>query len=142
MKRRRNDRSRQIVIRSREGYLDVVATAQAVRVELLHDLVDAIGNVIDVTPGKFVPILLEVIAPEPDLDLIEAMEVWGRAAQKGIQRTQIAYVVTGRSIGPLAKIMETVAINRGILLRFFEDRASALQWLCPGASSTAPNRTA
>jgi len=142
MRRRRPDRSREIVIRSREGYLDVVATARSVRVELLHDLVDAIGNAIDAAPGKFVPILLEVVAPESDLDLIEAMEVWGRAAHKGIQRTQIAYVVTGRSIGPLAKIIETVAINRGILLRFFEERAAACQWLCPGASNTAPDRTA
>jgi len=130
------------MIDSREGYLEVVVTTSSVHAALLHDLVDAIGSNIAATPGKFVPILLEVVAPGSDLDLIEAMEVWERASRKGIQRTQIAYVVTGRSIGPLAKIVETIAINRGILLRFFQDRRSALQWLCPGATNAAPDRIA
>jgi len=142
MKRRRHYRTSEIIIGSREGYLDVAVTTSLVHAALLHDLVDAIGSAIAATPGKFVPILLEIVAPGSDLDLIEAMEVWGRASHKGIQRTQIAYVVTGRSIGPLAKIMETIAINRGILLRFFEDRGSALQWLGPGAINAASDRTA
>jgi hypothetical protein len=67
---------------------------------------------------------------------MESYQVWQRAYQKGIGQAQIAYVIDGRPVNPLAKFVETIARNRHILLRFFEHRDAALEWLTVSNSMT------
>jgi hypothetical protein len=47
----------------------------------------------------------------------------------GLRGSQVAYVISGRPLSITAKIVESIARNRGIHLRFFLDRQSALSWL-------------
>jgi len=127
----------EIVIRDDAGYVHVTARARVVNKRFLNDVIDTIERVLPGIPNNFFQILLEVTAPKVNIDLIEGFEVWKRASEKGIQRTQIAYVVKGRAISPVARIMEMVAQNRGIQLRFFKDSKAALEWLNPEASFDA-----
>lgn len=128
----------EITIDDRGAYFEVRATAGIVDQVFLNQLIDMVAQTLLPLPQPFFRVLIEVVAPRAHLDIIEAFEAWKRASEKGIQRTQIAYVVTGRPISPLAKYMETFAENRGIRLRFFGDRQSALEWLCPGSHGCAP----
>ena len=137
--KRRKATPAEINIRRNAGYLEVIATTDAVTMPFLNLLLDTVEeNVADIQ-GEFLMVLLEIIAPRVDISLIEAYEIWRRASAKGIRRTQIAYVVTGRPIGAVARFMETVARNRGILLQFFADRQCAMAWLLP-ESAARPGR--
>lgn len=121
----------EITISDQGKYFEVRATTSIVDQAFLNQLIDTVAHALLPLPQPFFRVLIEVVAPQTRMDIIEAFEVWKRASEKGIQRTQIAYVVAGRPISPLAKYMETFAENRGIRLRFFGDRPSALEWLCP-----------
>lgn len=121
----------EITISDQGRYFEVRATTGIVDQAFLNQLIDTIAQALLPLPQPFFRVLIEVVAPRMRMDIIEAFEVWKRASEKGIQRTQIAYVVAGRPISSLAKYMETFAENRGIRLRFFRDRQSALEWLCP-----------
>lgn len=137
--KRRKEPPAEIAIRRKAGYLEIIGTTSVVTMPFLNRLLDtAEKNVADIQ-GQFILVLLEIIAPRVDISLIEAYEIWRRASAKGIRRTQIAYVVTGRPIGTVARFMETVARNRGILLQFFEDRQCAMAWLLP-ESAAQPGR--
>lgn len=127
----------EIVIRDDAGYVHVTARTGVVNKKFLNELIDTIERALPDIPQGFFQILLEVTAPKAKIDLIESFEVWKRASEKGIQRTQIAYVVKGRAISPVARIMEMVAQNRGIQLRFFKDSKAALEWLNPEGSFDA-----
>lgn len=121
----------EIAIRDRGDYFEVQASAAVVDQAFLDQLIERVAQALLPLPQPFFRVLVEVAAPAASLDIIEAFETWKRASEKSIQRTQIAYVVAGRPISPVAKYMETFAQNRGIRLRFFADRLSALEWLCP-----------
>jgi hypothetical protein len=129
--KRHKQQPAEIVFRREAGYLDVVATTSVVTAPFLDYLLDTIEVNIADFQGQFILVLLEIIAPRADISLIEAYEIWRRASAMGIRRTQIAYLVTGRPIGAVARFMETVARNRGILLQFFDNRNYAVEWLCP-----------
>ncbi len=131
----------EISIKHHAGYVHVAAQTRVVNKRFLNDLIDTIEQALPGIPQGFFQILLEVTAPKVRIDLIEAFEVWKRASEKGIQRTQIAYVVKGRPISPIARVMETVAQNRGIQLRFFKERKAALEWLCPGFGPASERTT-
>lgn len=120
-----------IAIEEREGYLQVRASTGVVDGAFLTCLIDDVASCVRPRPEPYVLVLVEVESPRLKVDIIEALEIWKRASEQGIHRTQIAYVVTGRKISQLAKYMELFAQNRGIRLRFFEDRRSALEWLAP-----------
>jgi hypothetical protein len=125
----------EIVITRHSGLIEVVAQAEVVTSGVLNLLLDTLGKELTDAEGHFILALLEIAAPRADISLIEAHEIWRRASAMGIHRSQIAYVVTGRPIGPVARFMETVARNRGILLQFFDNRECALAWLLPESAA-------
>lgn len=112
-----------------EGHIRIEAHSNKVNKKFLYELVDFVGQTIAGYPAQVPPILLVVTGPEVDVDPVEGMEVWKRAAEIGVQRTKIAYVISGRPVSPVARFIETYAINRGIQLRFFGRKADALKWL-------------
>jgi len=119
-----------------DDYLVVNADAEVVTANFLNEIIDALGDYVAKRPNRYVKILLTVTAPRADLTITESYQAWQRASQKGIWRTQIAYVMDGRPLSSLAKFVETIAENRHILLRFFEHRDAALEWLTVSTSDT------
>ena len=116
-------------VTEKTGYIRIDAHSTKVNKKFLNELVDFTGQVIAGYPANVPPILLVVKGPDVDLDPVEGMEVWKRAAEIGVQRTRIAYVISGRPFSPVARLIETYALNRGIQLRFFGKQTLALKWL-------------
>ncbi|MGE0558899.1 MAG: hypothetical protein AB7O69_11625 [Burkholderiales bacterium] len=111
------------------GYIRIDAHTLKVNKHFLNELVDFVGVTIAGYPEHVPPILLVVEGPQVDIDPIDSIEVWKRAAEKGAQRTKIAYVISGRPFTPVARFIEIYTMNRGIQMRFFDDTDEALQWL-------------
>ena len=121
-------------------FLEVAAGAEAVTAAFLNELIDAIADYLAKRQYRYVRILLIVTAPRADLSITETYQAWQRASQRGISHTQIAYVMDGRPLSALARFVEAIARNRRILLRFFEHRDAALEWL--NVSSSGNGRVA
>ena len=111
------------------AYVDVVAETDVVNSGFLHYVLDDMDQAHIRLSGQYLKLLLEVIASEIDLTLMQALDVFRRAIRMGLRGSQVAYVISGRPLGTTAKIVENIARNRGIHLRFFMDRQSALNWL-------------
>lgn len=118
-----------ITTKSRGGYIDIVVETNAVNSTFLHYVLDEIEKAQIRLPGQYLKVLLEVIAPELDVSLMEGYDAFQRATKIGLRGAQVAYVITGRPWSMAATIMESIARKRGIKLRFFLDRRSALSWL-------------
>lgn len=111
------------------AYVDVVAETDVVNSTFLHYVLDDMDQAHIRPSGQYLKLLLEAIAPEIDLTLMQALNVFRRAIRMGLRGSQVAYVISGRPLSITAKIVESIARNRGIHLRFFLDRQSALSWL-------------
>lgn len=119
----------EIVTTQRPGYVHVVAETARVDERFLSELIERIARALPDGPDRSYRLLLEVRAPETKIDLIAAFEAWRQASSKGLTRTQIAYVVRGRPIHSIARLIELLSSARRVQLRFFEDHESALRWL-------------
>ncbi len=73
-------------------------------------------------------ILIEAGRPEKDLTLSDIFFL-GMDFEKALRGMSIAFVVDASTIGPEEEHFETVASNRGIWIKFFQDVQSAKQWL-------------
>ncbi len=123
-----------IVIRRHDSYIHIVAQTAVVNRRFMDDLIDALDRALPDMSSSPSCLLIEVGASETSLDLVAAFEVWRRATKKGLAHVRIAYVVRGRPIHPIAKLIETVSKAKHIRLRFFRDSQAALDWLrsdCP-----------
>ena len=110
-------------------HIRIDAYADTVNKQYLNELVDFVGQTIAGYPERVPPILLVVEGPKVDLDPIDSIEIWKRAAEKGAQRARIAYVISGRPFSPVARFIETYTQNRGIQMHFFDNQSEALKWL-------------
>lgn len=116
-------------ITKRSAYIRISAKIPKVTKAFLNKLVDRAEEAIADYQFTAPPILIVVTSPKIGFNIVEAIDVWRRAAKKGMQRTCVAYVVLGRPIEPVSKLIEMYASNRGIRLRFFDDKKIALEWL-------------
>ena len=73
--------------------------------------------------------LVEINAPSRNLWLLEQIDIWNYAIEKGMIGTKIAYVVAARSVDRELSFAEHYAGRRGIALKFFTARSEALAWL-------------
>ncbi len=73
--------------------------------------------------------LVEVIAPSRNLWMLEHIDIWNYAIEKGMIGTKIAYVVPASTVDRELIFAENYAGNRGIVLKFFKARSEALPWL-------------
>ena len=112
-----------------DEYIRIDARADTVNKDFLNSLVDFVAQVIAGYPQQVPPLLLVVEGPKVELDPIDSLEVWKRAAEKGAQRARFAYVISGRPFSPVARFIETYTLNRGIQMRFFDNQRDALKWL-------------
>lgn len=117
-------------------YVDIVAETNAVNSSFLHYVLDEIEKAQIRQPGRFLKVLLEVIAPRLDISLMQGFDVFRRARKMGMRGAQVAYVITGRPASAKAEIMEAAALQQGILLRFFVNRDCALRWLDVSAAGS------
>lgn len=118
-----------ILVRRHDDYVHIVVETVLVDRRFMDDLIDVLDRAFPDFPFRSYRLLLEVGASETKLDLIAAFEVWHRAAEKGLEQVRIAYVVRGRPVDPIAKLIETVSQARHVRLRFFGDSDAALEWL-------------
>lgn len=114
--------------RSRGDYLEAVAETDVVSAGCFRQLMDKIADVMAAEPKTFSKALLEVIAPKSEITVFERFHTWNRVFPV-IQRTRVAFLVTGRPLGADAKFFELVAYNRGVALKFFATREEAIKWL-------------
>lgn len=73
--------------------------------------------------------LVEVISPNRNQWLLEHIDIWNYAIEKGMKGTKIAYVVTARTVDNELMFAESYARKHGIMLKFFTARNDALLWL-------------
>ena len=121
-------------------YVDIVAETNAVDSAFLHYVLDEIEKAQIRQPNRFLKVLLEVIAPQLDISLMQGFDVFRRAKKLGMQGAEVAYVITGRPADAKARVIEAAARKQGILLRFFVSRDCALKWL--NVSATGSDRVA
>jgi hypothetical protein len=119
-----------ILVRRHDDYVHIVVETVLVDRRFMDDLIDVLDRAFPDFPFRSYRLLLEIGgASETKLDLIAALEVWYRAAEKGLEQVRIAYVVRSRPVHPIAKLIETVSQARHVRLRFFGDSDAALEWL-------------
>jgi hypothetical protein len=121
----------EIAITHHAKYVHLVVQTPLVDERFLGDLIESIARALPDISRRAYRLLLEVRAPEARIDLIAAFEAWRQASDRGLGHTQIAYVVQGRPIHSIARLIEVFSKARRVQLRFFEDHASAVGWLCP-----------
>ncbi len=107
--------------------VDVVATAEVVDVALMIRLINTLAEVIGSMQRR--RILLEVVAPECLVGIMDRVEIWSHAVRRELFGVKIAHVITGRPVGYPEVFKENYANNRGILVRTFAERAAAEAWL-------------
>jgi hypothetical protein len=78
--------------------------------------------------------LLEMQLSGPSLSTSEIFRVISQRSRDGAALRKIAYVEASMSEAAKARFAETVAINRAVNVRLFEDVAEAARWL--GATET------
>lgn len=127
-------------LRAVGGHVEIVAETNAVNSTFLHYILDEIEKSQIRKSGQYLKLLLEVVAPDLDVSLMEGLDVFWRATTMGLRGSQVAYVISGRPWSITATALEAIARKRGINLRFFLDRNCALEWLA--ASGTESGRVA
>jgi hypothetical protein len=78
--------------------------------------------------------LFEVNAPHRSLWLLEHIDIWNYAIEKGMIGMQIAYVATEPSVDRELDFAAKYAGKRGIMLKFFTARTDAVSWLLENRS--------
>lgn len=121
----------EIQIEAKNSHLEMVTTADVVTVPMMRDMIDVLVAVLCISPRE--KVLMEVVAPDCAIRLVDRVEVWTYALRKGLMGLKIAHVITGRNITDDERFKENFANNRGIWIQTFRNRAEALAWLNPGS---------
>jgi hypothetical protein len=74
-------------------------------------------------------LLLEMQFSGPSMNTTDIFRVISQRSMDGATLRKIAYVETSMSELPNARFAETVAINRAVKVRLFNDVAEAVRWL-------------
>lgn len=114
---------------TRSGYVHIVAETNVVSGAFLHYVLDDIERAGIRPQGQYLKLLLEVVAPEIAVSPMQALDVFRRAVKLGLRGAQVAYVISGRPWSITAALIEKIARQQGLHLRFFVHRDSALSWL-------------
>jgi hypothetical protein len=102
-------------------HIDVVTVATSMR------LIDTIAASLDRCPC--LTTLVECIAGKSRINCTDTYLVWDYAREKNLCRTKLAYVATGREIGPSPAFTERCAGKRGTRMKIFNNREDAMAWL-------------
>ena len=73
-------------------------------------------------------ILIEGSITSPKTSVIKILEI-AQTMQKEFAGGRIAFVTPNHAENGDTKFMETAAMNRSVLIRYFTDRDTALEWL-------------
>jgi hypothetical protein len=116
-----------IQLTARPHHLEVIVITGTITAPKLMRVVDVLANALARNAPRNV--LIEVRAQSRDIPLLEAFAILAHAVKKQITQTRIAYVITGRPALSITRFFEEMAGRRGLQIRFFADRAGALDWL-------------
>lgn len=117
----------QVQVIPRLGYVEIIAITDIITGPKLIHLVDVLGG--ELTRNSSRNVLVEVRAQSRDVPLLELFSIMARAIRRRINRTTIAYVMTGRPMLWPTRFYEDVAARCGVKIKFFRDRRVALDWL-------------
>jgi hypothetical protein len=116
-----------IKVTARRHHLEIVVITDTITAPKLIRVVDVLALALArKAPPK---ILVDVRAQSRDIPLLEAFAILAHAIKRKIMHVKIAYVVTGRAGLSITRFFEEIAGKRGMKIRFFKDRAVALEWL-------------
>ena len=119
----------EIQVEAKNFHLEMVCAAEVVTVPVMREAIDVLAAALGTFPRD--KVLMEVIAPDCAIRLVDRVEVWTYALRKGLMGLKIAHVITGRDMTDDERFKENFANNRGISLETFRNRADALAWLNP-----------
>jgi hypothetical protein len=116
----------EFIVEERPGYLHVIAhgdrTAE-ITLRVLKDVGEACRRL---NRGE---VLLEMALSGPSLDMTSILKVITERSQAGTRLRKIAYYERSPDKPGRAGFAETVAINRGVNVRLFNERDAAIRWL-------------
>src|SRR3989339_254781 len=74
-------------------------------------------------------VLVEACAPKRSMTVAGAQESGSFFEKEGISALSMAFCFTNYETDKLSDFFETVGYNRGIQIKFFNDRTKAIEWL-------------
>jgi hypothetical protein len=116
----------ELVLIEHPHYLHVIGKGQRTPDNALRFLKQAGEACVDAGRDK---LLLEMAFVGPQLDMSKIFEVVKARSGDGSRLRKIAYVDVAQDHPARPRFAETVARNRGVNVRLFEDIASAQAWL-------------
>jgi hypothetical protein len=116
----------QLTIEEQSTYLHARATGSLTPENALRVLAEVHAACVKLGRSE---VLLELALEGPSLDMASIFMVISRSSAEGRMLRRIAYVDTSTRPPEKAKFAETVAVNRGVNVRLFQDLESARQWM-------------
>ena len=126
-----------IAIRIHPTHIDIRAQTRLLTFLELVQIVGAIERIVGDGERNRLPLLLELAAGAVSFTAADAHRILSDPRKQSRWPPRIAYVVTGRAIGPQAMMFEQVATGLGIPLRIFAGVDPARAWLLAPAAVPA-----
>jgi hypothetical protein len=116
-----------IAVRNEGAYVSVIARTGVVDNPFLYRLIGVLAKLVDKPCA--LSVCLEVVAPAIEIELMATMDACKHAIALNLYRAHIACVICGCPIDRRVTFVENYANNRGLCLRFLQDRQAAVEWL-------------
>lgn len=114
-------------VRWQPHFTELVADFDVVTRTNTQALVDTLTSII--VPGTSAKLLVEVIGAKAMPEAAQTFCTWINTQQKLLRASQLAYVVTGRTLAAEAKLLRKASAGRELQLRVFRRRGQAIDWL-------------
>ena len=116
----------EFIVEERPGYLHAIARGDRTEENTLRALQDVGAACRRLDRGE---VLLEMALSGPSLDMTSILRVISERSKAGTRLRKIAYYESSPGKPGRAGFAETVAINRGVNVRLFDERDAAIRWL-------------
>ena len=116
----------EFIVEERPGYVHAIARGERTAENTLRALQDVGAACRRLDRGE---VLLEMALSGPSLDMTSILKVISERSQAGTRLRKIAYFERSPDKPGRAGFAETVAINRGVNVRLFNERDAAIRWL-------------
>ena len=115
-----------LAVESRRGFLHARVIGERTPENVLRFLKEAYEECVRAGQAR---LLLEMCLTGPSLASGDIFRVISARSADGAKLSRIAYVEANMADAMRAKFAETVAVNRAVNVRLFQDLAAAEQWI-------------
>ena len=123
----------QLTVEEHRGYLHAIATGTHSAQNVLRFLAEAHEACVK---SGHTSVLVEVNFTGPSLDVTSIYRVISQRVADATKLARVAYVDSSGRDANRKEFAESVALNRGVNVRFFRDLEAARRWLASGADGT------